>query len=257
MQLRVWKLNDQAARIEPADKTLLGTAHPEALKWCGPYIHANQLGFWLFPPVDLDFIWRGENKFEHQMLPWNNDEVSLVQNLVKESDSEDNKSFLNTFGGRVKVDFGRVEPNICQIWTGLIFQTPPGWGLHIRSPINIAMNTPYRIQEGILETSWLRYDIWINLAVQIPNTVISLRRNQPLPLAQLIPVKREAYEKWELRQELINRNDEEGDKAFCEWAQYNFQKYTKKKDKIHKDPSTYHRERHRQSPKVSPSGDEK
>jgi hypothetical protein len=246
-ELKIWRLHPQGVRLEPADKTLAGTAHPEGVKWCGPFTNANKYGFWLYPPMDIDFMWKGGNEFEHKVLnPWKGEEIDLVRGLIKDEDVEDYQKFLRSFGGRLKVDFGRVEPNICQMWTGCIFQTPPGWALLIRSPINLNMDAPYRIQEGILETDWLTYDIWINIAVQQKNLPIQLRRDQWPPLAQIVPVPKDAYDKeWTFTEEIINRDSEESNRIYTSWGDYNFKKYVRMMHEKEKDSGTYYKERAR------------
>jgi len=249
-ELKVWRLHPQGIRIVKADKTLNGFANEDAVKWCGPYTSANKYGWWVFPPMDIDIIWKGDKSFEHKVInKWETDEVEIIRNQVKPDDTEETKIWAKTFNGRAKVDCGRVEPNICQMWTGCIFQTPPGWALMVRSPINLGMDAPYRIQEGILETDWLTYDIWLNIAVQRKNETISLRRDQWPPLAHLIPVRKDAYEKqWSFTEEVINRTTPTGDKVYTGWCAYNYKKYLKMKDKP-KDSGTYFKERARQSGK--------
>lgn len=236
LDLKIWRLHPQGVRIIPAEKTLHGSAHPDALKYCGPYTSANKYGFWVFPPMDIDLIYRGENRFEHTVVsPWENLEAPLIRSLP--CADGDGKTFCQGFGGRAKVDFGRVEPNICQMWTGCIFETPPGWALLIRSPVNVGMDAPYRIQEGILETDWMPYDIWINIAVQQKDVPIRLRRDQWPPLAQLVPVPKESYGNWTVTEDVI------GGDMLKRWGEYNHAKYLKKKDVMEKDSATYHKER--------------
>lgn len=244
MELKIWKLHPQCIRVEPAEKTLQGMAHPDGVKYCGPFTSANSYGFWIYPPLDIDILWDGEN-FTHEIIsPWEFDEVKHIKNLIKSDDTEESKEFLQQFGGRVKVSFGKVEPNICQMWTGVSFQTPPEWSLLIRSPINMEMGCPYRIQEGILECSWLHYDIWMNLSFQRKNEVVRLRRNQEHPMAQLVPVIKSSYDpKWEVSEKMFNRDDQESDKVYTDWTTYNYKKYIRMRGEKEKDSATYHRER--------------
>lgn len=246
-ELKVWRLHPQGCRVVRANKTLDGHANEAGVKWCGPFTNANKFGFWVFPPMDIDMVWKGDGVFEHKVVnKWETDEIPFIRAMTKPEDDERYKTWSNNFGGRLKVDFGRVEPNICQMWTGCIFQTPPGWALMIRSPINIGMDAPYRIQEGILETDWLQYDIWINIAVQRKNEPISLRRDQQTPLAQLIPVRKEGYdEKWTVSEQMVNRETEEGDKLYTGWCDYNWKKYLRMIDQKPKDSGTYWKERAR------------
>ena len=59
----------------------------------------------------------------------------------------------------------------------MLFETPPGWGLQLRSPIN--MRTPgFHVMEAMLETDWLQQDIWLNLVFHREGEKIELRREQ-------------------------------------------------------------------------------
>lgn len=245
--LKVWRVHPHGIKIVPADASLHGEAHPAALKYCGPYTHANKFGFWIFPPADLDIVWRGAGEFEYHILSeWPDEEISVVRSLVKADDPLEGKLFMESFRGRRKVECGVVDDNICSVWTGCIFETPPGWALHIRSPINTNLHAPYRIQEGILETDWMRYDIWINVAVLRQDTVVSLRRDQWPPMAQLVPVRRESYDsQWILSEERINRESESGNRVYLDWADYNYKKFVHLSPEKPKDSSTYFRERSR------------
>lgn len=246
-ELKIWRLHPQGITLRPAEKDLAGYAHPSGVKFCGPFTNANRYGFWVFPSMDIDFILHQDGSFEHKVItPWEDKEVDVIRKLIRPTDHPDNICFCQNFGGRAKVDFGRVEPNICQIWTGVILQTPPGWSLMVRSPINLAMNVPYRIQEGILETDWLTYDLWINVAVQYCEQWIQLRRDQWPPLAQLVPVPRISYDQdWQMSEQMIHRDDADGERIYTGWADYNYKKYIKKRSEKDKDPATYHRERSR------------
>jgi hypothetical protein len=90
-----------------------------------------------------------------------------------------------------------VEEAVVQIWTGCIFETPPAWGLPLRSAINCA-DDRFQVMEAMLETDWLQQDIWLNVAFHSPCERVELRRDSWPPLAQNVPVRRDAYEgAWE------------------------------------------------------------
>jgi hypothetical protein len=118
--------------------------------------------------------------------------------------------------------------------------------LHIRSPINLGHESPYYVQEAILETDWLRFDVWLNLGFREKGVPVSLRRHQWPPIAQLVPVKREVYDsRWHLSEQLVHRNDAAGIKVFQDWVRYNYNKFLNLSPTQVRDPSTYHRERSR------------
>jgi hypothetical protein len=224
MELKVYRLNSCACRIVPAEKTLNGTAHKQGVKWCHPFSTVNRLGWWIFPPCDFD-VALTDKGFSHQLTEnFRHDEVELVRNLIRPTDGVDPDMWCPRGQGRSKFTWGGVEPNVFQMWTGLIFQTPPGWGLHIRSPINFPQRS-YHIMEGVLETDWMQYDIWMNVVVSRKNEVISFRRDQFPPMAQIIPIRRDTYEPWGLTVEQANRDTPDADRVFSFWAQYNQQKF--------------------------------
>jgi hypothetical protein len=121
--------------------------------------------------------------------------------------------------GRNKFSWGTVDEGVVQFWTGNIFETPPGWSLHIRSPINFPTK-PCHVMEGILETDWMQQDIWANVVFDRKDEWVQFRTDTPF--AQLVPVRRESYaEKWQLSEEIINRDTPEANRVFEYWTQFN------------------------------------
>lgn len=227
MNLKIWRLNPKGIRLEKAEKTLHGNANEAGVKFCRPYSSCNALGWWVFSPVDLDIIWRGGKIFEHKLLePWPNVEHDLVNSLTNEKDNVKVDDFCPA-SGRSHLTIGAVDDGIVQIWTGCIFKTPPGWCLQIRSPINCNPQ-PYYVMEGILETDWMQYDIWINLVFTEKDKLIQIRKNQWPPLAQLIPTRRESVDgDWQIGSDKnVNREEAEDNEVFEYWMQYNHKKYS-------------------------------
>jgi hypothetical protein len=251
--LKVWRLHPDGCPITPAERTLNGTANRQAVRFCGPFTNANKAGWWLFPPVDIDITWRGESAFEWNLLsPYTNADEHLIRLLLSPGQAENPDSWLSD-DGRTKFTFGLVEEGVVQIWTGCVFQTPPGWALHLRSPINMPTRG-FSIMEAVLETDWLQYDIWLNLRFERIGETVSLRRDAWPPIAQLVPVPRESYDAgWRLESELMNRNSEEAERVFEYFVEYNEKKYAHggkhrrslEDPELMKDSSTYYKERKR------------
>ncbi len=246
--LEVWRLHPKGIRLEKAEKTLHNTANQAGVKFCRPFSSANSQGWWIYPPVDFDVILKN-GKFEYQLHDvWTNTEHELVKSLTTEKDKVDINNFCPP-EGRSKFTWGSVENNIVQIWTGCIFKTPPGWCLQVRSPINMP-NSNYSIMEGIIESDWMQYDIWINISVLKENQLIQFRKDQFPPLAQLVPIRRETCDApWEISSDLIvNRDNQEGENVFKFWLDYNHKKFEMggnqylSKDRK-KDATTFHKER--------------
>jgi hypothetical protein len=247
------RLHPAGCPIVRAEKTLHGTAHRAGVRWCGPFTNANRAGWWIFPPVDVDIVWKGAHDFEYDVLtPYSNADSHLIRFLIREDEDVDLERWLPE-DGRTKFSWGLLEEGVVQIWTGCMFETPPGWGLHIRSPINF-LPQPFHVMEAVLETDWLRYDIWLNIAFDRPNEPVRLRRDQWPPLAQIIPVPRETYDaRWEMEEELVNRGTPEANEAFEFFLRYNQKKFAGSgtdplladDPSLTKDSATYYKERKR------------
>ncbi len=261
LTLEVWRLHPNGIRIVPADAKLLGEAPPGALKWCGPFLYANKAGWWVYPPADIDLVYKPVDEKGTYDVKYDSDpEVQALNRMpgyfdyrVLSEYAHEEQAVIgemiqpqHQFRGdqRELYHFGYVEMNIVSIWTGCIFKTPPGWCLQVRSPINLNFDQPFRIQEGMLETDWMQYDIWMNLKFFRYNEWATLRRNQQYPLAQLVPVRRESYdEKWRLQDKVLNgagADQKQAEKIFDSWNAYNYKKWS-----AHgaKDPATHNKER--------------
>jgi hypothetical protein len=251
--LKVWRLHPSSCRLVPAEKTLHETANRAGVRWCGPFTNANKAGWWVFPPVDVDIVWKGGRDFEYEVLtPYSDADFHLIRFLIRDDEDVEVDRWLPE-EGRTKFSWGLVEEGVVQIWTGCMLQTPPGWGLHIRSPINFPRQ-PFHVMEAVLETDWLRYDIWLNIVFDEENVQARIRRDEWPPIAQLVPVPRESYEaKWQLEDELVNRNTAEANEAFEFFLQYNKKKFSASGSNraslddpsVTKDSSTYYKERKR------------
>lgn len=248
MNLKAWQLHPQAARIERAEKDCMGAANEAGVKWCGPYVSANQAGFWVFSPIDLEFVYDGSQFHVLDCEEYTPEDYDLVRSLIKPEDNSQFEKWIFPGSGRTKTTFSLIENNVMQIWTGLIFQTPPGWCLQIRSPINFPYSG-YNVVEAVLETDWMQYDIWINIAVTQANTKISI--DKKTPLAHLLPIRRESFKgDWTVEKEMVNRDTKEANEVFSYWLRYNKQKFEfggkqALTETLTKDSTTYFRERTR------------
>lgn len=227
-KLKVWSLHPRSGRVIEAERTLNDTGHPGALKLCGPYTQANRSGFWLFPPIDVDIMWKGGKEFEVRYLEdFDDADYHLLHSLLLPKDAFSKGMWSLEGIGRNKFTFGMVEDGVVQMWTGNIFETPPGWALHIRSPINWPPRSCY-VMEGVLETDFMQQDIWTNIVFTKPNEWVEFRKDGWPPLAQLQPVRREGFsDKWEVSTETLNRDTPEANRVFEYWLDFNEKKFGK------------------------------
>ncbi|NHC13041.1 DUF6065 family protein [Motilibacter deserti] len=246
--LTVWRLHSGGSAVRPAERSLAGTAHRGGMKFCGPFTNANKSGWWVSSPVDLDITWRGGSDFEwtlHGDYP--DTENQLLRFLMLGEQDVHPGRWLP----RSKFSWGMVEAGVVQIWTGCIFSTPPGWGLQVRSPVNTDRQ-PYSVMEAVLETDWLHTDIWLNVVFHEKDVPVQLRRESWPPLAQLLPVRREAYdERWSLQERTLDRSTPEGEKVFKFFVDYQERKFAgegkqpvyRDDPTVTKDSTTYYRMR--------------
>jgi len=225
--LKAWSLHPSASKIQKANFQLNGHANQDALKFCGPYKFANQIGFWLYSPVDIDITWKGGREFEHTIHgSYDNSDYKIINDLIKDDDPiSKNGVWISPQEGRTKFTFGSVEDGVVQIWTGLILKTQPNWCLQISSCINFP-DRGFEVMNGVLDTDWMFYDIWVNLVFKNKDQCVKIRKNDSIPLAQLVPIPRETYNSdWIVEQQPINRQDEESKNIFEYWLGYNQKKF--------------------------------
>ena len=248
MELKVWQIHPKASRVEKSEKTLKGNANESAVKWCGPYNNANESGFWVYPPVNLDFVFKNNKIVIEKMEQYGDEDYHIVKSLIRPEDNSQIEKWTFPGIGRTKTTSSLVEPNVLQLWTGLIFQTPPGWCLNIRSPINFPYSG-FSVMEAILETDWMQYDIWLNIICWEQDKTIQIRKETPI--AHLLPIRRESFkENWEVKTQNINRDTEESNQVFKYWISYNKQKFEHGgkqplTETLTKDSTTYFKERNR------------
>jgi Family of unknown function (DUF6065) len=249
--IEVWRLHPRGCRVEPAESTLGGDAPESARKFCGPYMQANRIGFYLFSPVDVDITWdEGDNwRCDPGENFWTDDELIEISRMTAgRADLDQLKEFIP----RTKLFLAgaHCEPqHTAQLWTGCIFRTPPGWGLWLRNPVNRGYEVPFRVEEAILETAWLHQDIWLNLRFLTPRVTANLRRIGP-PIAHILPIPYDALDGWKAQSKEFHPWDPESQKIFDWWREYNREKFCPV-SKTGKDSSIYHRrrraERHQRS----------
>lgn len=252
--LNVWRLHPVGIRIEPADPTLRGRANVDALRYCRPYSAANGLGWWVFSGIDFDVRWNSDGTYDHRLSePYSDADRKIVESLCPEVDVRELDIFCPPSYGRTKLSFGKVENDVVQIWTGCIFQTEPGICLQVRSPVNFDEQRGFHVMEGVLETDWMSYDIWLNLVITERDRWISVRRSDATPLAQLIPLSRQMIESRCLigRDELVSRADEPARTVVDFWLRYNREKFcgqareplSPSDPTVRKDSRTFYRRR--------------
>jgi hypothetical protein len=228
LDLKIYKTHPKACRIEKAEKTLKNTADNNGIKWCMPYKIANQMGFWIYPPIDFEITWHGGKDFTYKNYEdYDDSDYGIVHGMLRAPELAKSEKWNHLGIGRSKFTYGLVEAGVVQVYTGCIFKTSPNWCMQIRSPINFPERQPYYVMEGILETDWMQYDIWINLVFTQKFKPLRFKPDDQNPIAQLVPVHRQSFTSdWDMNTKMINDDSHDAKSAARFYIDYNVQKFT-------------------------------
>ena len=228
LKLEIYKTHPKACNVVKAEKTLKDSADKNGIKWCMPYKIANQMGYWIYPPVDFEITWHGGKDFTYKNYEeYDDSDYGIISSLLRAPELTKLEKWCSVGTGRSKFTYGLVEAGVVQVYTGCIFKTPPNWCMQIRSPINFPERQPYYIMEGILETDWMQYDIWMNLVFTQKYKPIRFKPSDNTPIAQLVPIHRQSFtSEWQSNEKMINSQELDAVDAARFYVQYNVNKFT-------------------------------
>ncbi len=185
------QLIDTAEKPRPADRSALGTLPTRAFRYCEAVTSASAFGWWIFPPMDMQFIWDGTDIF------WHYDGAEDWLKLMPSAQFPDFSARFDAAAPATLKGFSPPfltalpEPGTMQIWTGLIAETAPGWHLLLRAPANLPQPGGFVLYEGIVESDRWAGPLFTNLRFTRTNEPIRLRPDYPLLQAQ--PLQRRDY----------------------------------------------------------------
>ncbi|MDX8351016.1 DUF6065 family protein [Cognatiyoonia sp. IB215182] len=173
----------------PADPSAMGRLPTAAFRYCEPVRTASRFGWYVFLPEQLSLIWEEDNFF------WSLDNFETRYLL---SDAIQYPHFSDRFDAAApESDEGYAPPflsrtndeDIVQIWTGLFARTPPGHGLWVRGPVNLAQQSAFTVLEGVVETDWWFGPLFANVRIERRDTPIVFRQTRPF--LQVMPFDKE------------------------------------------------------------------
>jgi len=184
-QLQFVRMYAEAPEIVKATANGAEQIPLRARRGCGPLNVASGMGWTIFPPVDFDLMWDGDQiycqlsgmeewiKVDRMFLPGHRDVFEAEAPDFAESCAP---IFLEAF----------PEPGVVQIWTGYAIVTPKGWSAWMRAPINQPLSGLYETYDGIIETDWWYGGMIVNIRIRKTDIPIGFRSH--LPLATIVPV---------------------------------------------------------------------
>jgi hypothetical protein len=229
------RLIEQARLPQRADRSAAGTLPTRAYRYCDAVTSATGYGWWVFPPMDLQLIWDGQDIFWHfadapDWLP-----LSSAVQFPHFSRSFDEAVPAELKGCAPPFMAALPEPGVVQMWTGLMVRTRADWSLLVRGPANLASAGGYSLYEGIVETDQWFGPLFTNLRLTRTHKPVQFKAD--FPLLQVQPLPRVAYaeetlgsaelipdmasmrrEDWDAYQESIVRPSEDPDRGSGSYA---------------------------------------
>jgi hypothetical protein len=186
------QLFPEAPAPRPADPTLAGSVPLRAWRHCLPFTSASGFGWYLFPPIEFSLLsdgdvvyWRASTAERWRVL----DAPALLPGFADHCVQVGADELT---GGGAPPFLGRgSEPNLVQIWTGILARTQPGWSLSLRPVANHPRDSRFEILDGLVQT-----DIWFGplvTPVRLRKTDEAIRLLPSQPLCQLQPVLTDSY----------------------------------------------------------------
>lgn len=179
-----------------ADRSAGGTIPVRAYRYCEPLTSASALGYYVFPPMSFSLLNDGSNNFWRfeDSDDWNRLDYLKLQSCIKDFDDiapEGIRGYSPDFLASTAGD-----PNLIQIWSGLIVRTRPGWSTLVRSPVNFPAIHNYKLYDGLVETdSWFG-PLFTNIKIIKTDTPIHFDKN--MPFLQVLPIERASLRRAEL-----------------------------------------------------------
>jgi hypothetical protein len=169
-----------------ADRSAAGTMPTRAFRYCEALRVASAFGWYFFPPTNFSLLWDGAE------VMWTYDgadgwyPLTIAQfpgfsDQFDEQAPEESRAFAPPFLAKF------VEPDIVQIWSGVIARTWPGWSLLVRPLANLPRRTGYELYEGIVETDRWFGPLFTNIRLTRTDVPVVFTTDFPLFQAQPIP----------------------------------------------------------------------
>ncbi len=215
------KLVGEGRPPKRADRSGAGSLPGRAMRYCDALTSATGYGYWLFPPIDLQLMWDGEQIF------WSFDNAACWLPLSgATSGAAQFPGFAAKFDETAPEELKGFSPPFLtalpelggvQIWTGLLARTRPGWSLNVRQPVNLPGIPGLTAWEGIVETDHWFGPLFTNF--RITRTDFPVRLRAHVPFMQVQPIPQIAYREDSLNNLSVRSADEMTDTDWTDLGQ--------------------------------------
>jgi hypothetical protein len=189
--LQIHRLIRQARPPQRADRSAAGTLPTRAYRYCEAATSATGFGWWVFPAMDLQLIWDGDDIYWYydgapDWMP-----LSPAAQFPDFSNAFDDAAPESLRGCAPPFLTALPEKGLVQMWTGLMARTAENWSALVRAPANLPLASGYTVYEGLVETDRWFGPLITNMRLTQTNKPIHFRADWPL--LQVQPVPRIAY----------------------------------------------------------------
>lgn len=169
----------------PADKSALGVVPAAAHQYCEPLRVASSLGWYVFPPCDIQLKFDGAHTLINSHGEWQMLSAVVLPEFVDAWLAEAPQDMAHLALPHVSAPF---VPGVVQIWSGLLMRTPPGWSALVRPIANQPASQSYTCYEGLIETDvFCPCPVFVNIRLHAVDVVLEFSRLRPLFQVQLVP----------------------------------------------------------------------
>ena len=193
-----------------ADRSGAGSLPGRAMRYCDALTTATGFGYWLFPPIDLQLMWDGDQIF------WSFGNAAAWLPLSgAPSGAAQFPGFAAAFDEAAPADMQGYSPpfltalpelGAVQIWTGLLARSRPGWSLNVRMPVNLPGIPGLTAWEGIVESDHWFGPLFNNF--RITKTDFPVRLRSHIPFLQIQPIPQLAYQESLLNNPVIRQSQD-------------------------------------------------
>lgn len=180
-----------ALPVMGADRSALGSIPAQAYQYCEALTAASAFGWYAFPAAGLQLWFDGVDTY----IAIDEDWQRLTSEQLPGMESWWNKHCPDTLTDMAPPFITSLGmPGFIQVWSGMLVETRNNWSVLVRSIANAQRSNQFFCFEGIVETD--RYapaPLFINLRLQVTNTIIEIPATEPL--FQVQPIHRECYSK--------------------------------------------------------------
>lgn len=215
------KLIPDGRHPKRADRSGAGSLPGRAMRYCDALTTATGYGYWLFPPLDLQLLWDGDQIF------WSfGDAAAWLPLSGAPSGAAQFPGYAAQFDEQAPAELQGYSPpfltalpeiGAVQIWTGLLARTRPGWSLNVRLPVNLPGIPGLTAWEGIVESDHWFGPLFNNF--RITKTDFPVRLRAHVPFLQVQPIPQVAYQERSLNNPPIKLGGEMTDEDWAGLAQ--------------------------------------